>query len=69
MNNLKIDQIIDANMTVTDHLLRAAIHSVVVDAVYESVKQEREACAQVCEDFDFMKSNWIAAKIRARGEP
>lgn len=31
------DQIIDANMTVTDHLLRDAIHAVIVDAIYEAV--------------------------------
>ena len=53
------DQIIDANMTVTDHLLRDAIHAVIVDAIHEAVdvdaiheamEQEREACAKVLEE-------------------
>ena len=43
------DQIIDANMTVTDHLLRDAIHAVIVDAIHEAGEHEREACARLLE--------------------
>ena len=68
MNNRTIDQIIDANMTVTDHLLRDAIHAVVVDAIYESVEQEREACARICEemllDSDPKGRRWQLETIR-----
>jgi len=68
------DQIIDANMTVTDHLLRDAIHAVIVDAIHEAVdvdaiheamEQEREACAQLCEKHKALR---LAEMIRARGE-
>ena len=59
------DQIIDANMKVTDHLLRDAIHAVIVDALYEAVEQEREACAQLCEEHKALR---LAEMIRARGE-
>ena len=62
------DQIIDANMTVTDHLLRDAIHAVIVDAIHEAVEQEREACAKVCERKSPVKGGEVfAARIRARG--
>ena len=70
MNNRTIDQIIDANMTATDHLLRAAIHAVVVDAIHEAVEQEREACAKLCET-EFCGddvSYYVATAIRRRGE-
>lgn len=40
------DQIIDANMTVTDQLLRQAIHGVMVDLLYEV----REDCAKICDE-------------------
>ena len=49
MNSRTVDQIIDANMTVTDHLLRDAIHAVVVDATYQAAAEEREACAMRCD--------------------
>ena len=72
------DQIIDANMKVTDHLLRDAIHAVIVDALYEAVEQEREACAKVCEEnlshLEYADDYWnrgvrkCVAAIRARGE-
>ena len=72
------DQIIDANMTVTDHLLRDAIHAVIVDAIHEAVdvdaiheamEQEREACAKACERKSPVKGGEVfAARIRARGE-
>jgi hypothetical protein len=75
------DQIIDANMTVTDHLLRDAIYAVIVDAIFEAIETEREACAKVCEtpidevqDTDddshyvYMSGLQCAAAIRARGE-
>lgn len=64
------DQIIDANMTVTDHLLRGAIHAVIVDAIYEAVEQEREECAKLCET-EFCGDDvayYVATAIRARGE-
>lgn len=41
------DQIIDANMTVTDQLLRQAIHAVMVDLLYEV----REDCARICDKY------------------
>jgi len=63
------DQIIDANMTVTDHLLRDAIHAVIVDAIHEAMEQEREACAKACERKSPVKGGEVfAARIRARGE-
>jgi len=58
------DQIIDANMTVTDHLLRDAIHAVIVDAIHEAMEQEREACAQLCEEHKALR---LAEMIRERG--
>ena len=72
------DQIIDANMTVTDHRLRDAIHAVIVDAIHEAVEQEREACAKLCEEnlshLEYADDYWnrgvrrCAAAIRAQGE-
>ena len=72
MNNRTIDQIIDANMTVTDHLLRDAIHAVVVDAIYEAVEQEREAIAKEFGHIEVkVGDSWVHLDdyIRARGEP
>ena len=43
------DQIIDANMTVTDQLLRQAIHGVMVDLLYEV----RESCAKICDNEEY----------------
>ena len=72
---MTFDQIIDANMTVTDHLLRDGIHAVIVDAIHEAVEQEREACAKVCEermnywqrdDIRRQEDEQCAAAIRAR---
>jgi hypothetical protein len=61
---LDIDEIIAANMTVTDHLLRDAIRGVVIDAMNKAAEREREACADIastcCEG--------CADDIRARGE-
>jgi len=69
MNMRTFDQIIDANMTVTDHLLRDAIHAVIVDAIHEAMEQEREACAKACERKSPVKGGEVfAARIRARGE-
>jgi len=56
MNSRTVDQIIDANMTVTDHLLRDAIHAVVVDATYQAAAEEREACARLLEQGTEMSS-------------
>jgi len=60
---LDIDKIIAANMTVTDPLLRDAIRGVVIDAMNKAAEQEREACADIastcCEG--------CADDIRARG--
>ena len=68
MNMINFDQIIDANMTVTDHLLRDAIHAVIVDAIHEAVEHEREACAKVCERKSLVKGGEVfAARIRERG--
>jgi hypothetical protein len=57
---LDIDKIIAANMTVTDHLLRDAIRGVVIDAMNKAAEREREACAKLCED-----SLYCAAVIRS----
>ena len=51
LDEIDIDKIIDANMTVTDHLLRDAIRGVVVAAVGEAVAAEREACASEQEKY------------------
>ena len=45
---MNIDEIINANMTVTDHLLRDAIHAVCVDVIMEAAREEREECAKLC---------------------
>jgi tetrahydromethanopterin S-methyltransferase subunit B len=39
---LDIDQLIDANMTVTDHLLRDAIRGVVIDAMNKAAERIEE---------------------------
>ena len=64
------DQIIDANMTVTDHLLRDAIHAVIVDAIHEAMEQEREACARLVQDLCDRRvpASEYTAAIRARGQ-
>lgn len=72
---LDIDEIIDANMTVTDHLLRDAIRGVVIDAMNRAAEREREACAKLCEEMarrhdDIRRAalEVVAEWIRARGE-
>lgn len=66
---LDIDEIIDANMTVTNHLLRDAIRGVVIDAMNKAAEREREACAKMFDGevwaYDYRE---IAEAIRARGE-
>ena len=42
MDNIDIDEIINSNMTVTDHLLRDAIHSVVIDALSKADERIEE---------------------------
>jgi CRISPR/Cas system-associated protein Csm6 len=69
---LDIDKIIAANMTVTDHLLRDAIRGVVIDAMNKAAEREREECAKLCDERE--RANLYgfkecAAAIRARGEP
>lgn len=46
MDDLNFDEIINANMTVTDHRLRDGIHAVMVDLLHAV----RESCAKVCEE-------------------
>ena len=71
MKHLTIDQIIDANMTVTDHLLRDAIHAVVVDVIYQAAAEEREACAKLCDylwEYKASEAYECATAIRKRGD-
>lgn len=42
MDNIDIDEIINSNMTVTDHLLRDAIHNVVIDALSKADERIEE---------------------------
>ena len=39
-----------------------------IDQVDHAVKEEREACAQLCEDLFMSDGHWCAKAIRARGE-
>lgn len=69
-DDLNFDEIINANMTVTDPLLRDAIHAVMVDLTYAVAAAEREACAKLCET-EFCGddvAHYVATAIRARGE-
>jgi hypothetical protein len=57
-----------------DEIIEIAIqgHASTRDAIRWAMRQEREACAKVCENF-YRNGNWItkeeaAAAIRARGE-
>ena len=72
LEDISIDEHINANMSVSDDRLRAAIHAVCVDVIYAAAATEREACAKVCE---VVGGQWndpvcmrYAAAIRARGE-
>ena len=66
---LDIDEIIAANMTVTDHLLRDAIRGVVIDAMNKAAEREREACAEVATNWrcNGMPRRALGDAIRARG--
>ena len=46
LDYLNFDEIINANMTVTDPRLRDGIHAVMVDLLHAV----RESCAQICEE-------------------
>lgn len=46
-DDLNIDEIINANMTITDHKLRDAIHAVCVDVIYAVAAAEREECKKI----------------------
>ena len=39
-----------------------------VDKADQAVREEREACAQLCEDLFMSDGHWCAKAIRARGE-
>jgi hypothetical protein len=80
---MNIDEIINANMTVTDPLLRDAIRSVCVDAIHAAAAHEREECARFLERGVDLKGlagdpqmqsfcgallTGCAAAIRARGK-
>jgi hypothetical protein len=59
----------------TDEIIETAIqgHASTRDAIRWAIKQEREACAKVCEKIDEeyegedVLATWCASAIRARG--
>ena len=48
---IKIDEIINSNMTITDPKLRDAVHAVCVDVIYAAAEEERLACWNILADY------------------